>query len=126
MFLDKVDSWLEYALDLDISEYDFWMMTPGELMRKFESKQRVLERERQEKATYDYILGDLIGRSIARIHSSSASYPKVYEAYPHIFNKDEIEEAEQNRTMELSAQRFMAFAESFNEKLADKEGKDKE
>jgi hypothetical protein len=126
MFSDKIDSWLEYALDLDISEYDFWMMTPGELMRKFESKQRVLERERQEKATYDYILGDLIGRSIARIHSSSATYPKAYEAYPHIFNKDEIEEAEQNRTMELSAQRFMAFAESFNEKLADKEGKDKE
>lgn len=121
MFSDKVDSWLDYALDLDISEYDFWMMTPGELMRKFESKQRVIERERQEKATYDYILGDLIGRSISRVYSSSAKYPPVYEAYPHIFEKEEIEEAQQNRTMELSAQRFMAFAESFNKKLAEKE-----
>lgn len=63
---------------------------------------------------YDYILGDLIGRSVARTFSQGNSYPKVYEAYPSIFNKEEMERAEQQRRDELSALKLKEFAESFN------------
>lgn len=110
---------------MGITEYDFWNMTYAELERALDSKRRVRERESQERATYDYILANLIGHSVSRVFNSDNKYPEIYEAYPTIFEKDAIEAKKQERTMELSAQRFMAFAESFNEKIAKKEAKDK-
>lgn len=118
--------WLENALDFGLTERDFWEMTLAEFDRFVSSRRRVQEREAKEKATYDYILGDLIGRSLARVYHSSNKYPEIYEAYPALFEKENIEEQRQERTMELSAQRFMAFAESFNKKIAEKEGNDNE
>ena len=101
-------------------------MTLAEFDRFVSSRRRVQEREAKEKATYDYILGDLIGRSIARVFDSSNKYPEIYDAYPAFFDKEVIEEQRQEKVQELSAQRFMAFAESFNKKFAEKEGKDNE
>lgn len=101
-------------------------MTLAEFDRFVESRKRVQEREAKERATYDYILGDLIGRSLARVYHSDNKYPEIYDAYPTIFDKEDIEEKREERTQELSAQRFMAFAESFNKKFAEKEGKDNE
>lgn len=118
--------WLESALDSGLTEREFWEMTLAEFDRFIDSRRRVQEREAKEKATYDYILGDLIGRSIARVYSSSNSYPEIYDAYPALFDREIIEEQRQERQNELSAQRFMAFAESFNKKFAEKEGKDNE
>lgn len=101
-------------------------MTYAELERYMASKKRVRERQAQERATYDYILANMIGHSMARVFNSDNKFPEIYEAYPTIFDKEEIESKREERTMELSAQRFMAFAKSFNEKFAEKEGKDKE
>lgn len=118
--------WLENALDFGLKEHEFWEMTLAEFDRYVDSRRRVQEREGKEKATYDYILGDLIGRSIARIFDSNNQYPEIYDAYPAFFDREAIEEQREERTQELSAQRFMAFAESFNKKFAEKEGKDNE
>lgn len=123
MFSDRVYKWLEGALDVGMSEHEFWNMTLAEIDRYIESKKRVMKIEAQEKATYDYILGDLIGRSIARVYSSSAKYPEIYDVYPTVFDKEKIEEAKRERTMELSALRFKQFAESFNKQFAEKEAK---
>ena len=123
MFSDRVYKWLENALDLGLSEHEFWDMTLAELERYIDSKKRVMKVEAQERATYDYILGDLIGRSIARVYSSSAKYPEIYDVYPTVFDKEKIEEAKKERTMELSALRFKQFAESFNKQFAEKEAK---
>ena len=101
-------------------------MTFAEFDRYVESRKRVQEREARERATYDYILGDLIGRSLSRVYHSSNKYPEIYDAYPTIFDREDIEEKREERAQELSAQRFMAFAESFNKKFAEKEGKDNE
>lgn len=98
-------------------------MTLAELERYIDSKKRVMKVEAQERATYDYILGDLIGRSIARVYSSSAKYPEIYDVYPTVFDKEKIEDAKRERTMELSALRFKQFAESFNKQFAEKEAK---
>lgn len=115
---------LDNALDLGISEFDFWNMTIGELNRATSSRIRVQKTRNQERALYDYILGDLIGRSMARLQSSSATYPKIYEVYPSLFDKEEYEDRQQERIMEQSALKFKQFAESFNKQLKKKEGKE--
>lgn len=109
-----------------MKEHEFWEMTFAELDRAIDSYKRKRKLEAQEKAHYDYILGDLIGRSLSRIYSSDARYPQIYDVYPSLFDKESIEEAQQQRTMELSALKFKQFAESFNKKIAEKEGKDNE
>jgi hypothetical protein len=113
-------------LDFGINEWDFWNMTYGEVERAIESKRRVQEREAKEKASYDYVLGNLIGISVARVYNEDTKYPEIYDVYPNLFDKEKIEAERYQRTMELSAQRFMTFAKSFNDKFAEKEGKDKE
>ena len=97
-------------------------MTPGEVFRAIESRKRVLKVEAQERASFDYILADLIGRSIARIYSSAARYPELSAAYPALFDTQEIEQKKQEKKIELSAIRFKQFADSHNKKY--KEGKE--
>lgn len=107
---------LENALDLGISEFDFWNMTIGELNRITNSKLRVKKVRDQEVAIHNYILGDLIGRSMARLHSSSVTYPQIYDVYPSLFDKDEFEQKRQERITEESIQRLKQFAESFKKR----------
>lgn len=92
-------------------------MTLAELNRSLLSKRRVLELKAKERASYDYILADLIGRSVARVYSSSAKLPSIAEAYPSLFNQEEIQEQQQAQKDQLSALRFKQFAESFNKKF---------
>lgn len=91
-------------------------MTVGELERAIASKQRTELLRAKERASYDYILADLIGRSISRVYSSSAKMPEISEAYPSLFNSQEIEEKKQEQRDELSALRFKLFAEAYNKK----------
>ena len=91
-------------------------MTIAELERVAESKKRLKRIEAQEKATFDYIQAELIGRSIARIYSSSASYPAISEVYPTLFDNEEIQQQKQEMNAQLSALRFKQFAQSYNEK----------
>lgn len=95
-------------------------MTIAELNRLVRSKKRIMKLQAQEKATYDYILADLIGQSVARIYSSSVSFPEIHNVYPTIFDKQMIEEERQKQRDELSAQRFKQFAESFNKNFEKK------
>lgn len=92
-------------------------MTIGELQRAITSKQRIRKLEAQEKAAYDYILADLIGRSVARLYNSSNKIPSIAEAYPTLFNAEEIEEKKQEQQAELFAIRFKQFAASHNKRL---------
>lgn len=89
-------------------------MTFAEIERLIEAKQRVKKREDQERASFDYRLAELIGRSVSRIYSSSAKYPELYEAYPSLFDSEEVEDKKQERKMELSALRFRQFAQIYN------------
>ena len=92
-------------------------MTLGEVERAIESKKRVHLAELKERATMDYILGDLVGRSIARIHNSSARYPEIETVYPTLFDSEEIQEAKQQKRDEMSIIRFRQFTQSFNKKF---------
>lgn len=63
---------------------------------------------------YDYILADLIGRSMARVHSSANKMPGIEKAYPTLFDAEELEN---RRKAELSALRFRQFANSYNQRF---------
>ena len=86
-----------------------------------DSKKRIQKEEARNKANFDYLLAELIGRSVARIYSSSMNMPSIEEVYPSLFNAEEIQEAKQQKTNELSALRFKQFVNSHNKKFK-KEG----
>lgn len=109
--------WLDVALDYGIIEDRFWNMTIAEINREIESKQRQQRVEAKEKASFDYILADLIGRSIARIHSSVNKFPSIAETYPSLFVAEEIEAQQQQKKDELSVLRFKQFAQAFNKRF---------
>lgn len=120
LLTNHIYEWLDNALDYGISEFDFWNMTIGEIRRYVESQARVEKKRAQEKATFDYILADAIGRSISRIYSSSSKMPDLATLYPTLFDSKEIQEKKAQKKMELSALRFRLFATSHNNKV--KEG----
>ena len=92
-------------------------MTIAELERLIKSKQRLIKQKAQEQASYDYILAELIGRSVARIYSSSNKMPEIAEVYPNLFDSAEIEERKRAKKAELSALRFKQFADSYNKRF---------
>lgn len=92
-------------------------MTVAELERAIHSKQRVQKVKAQEQASYDYILAELIGRSVARIYSSANKMPEISEVYPSLFDSQEIEAKRSAAKAELSALRFKQFANSFNKRF---------
>ena len=96
-------------------------MTLAELERAIKSKKRVKRIHDQEKATYHYILADLIGKSVSRIYSSSAKMPELSEAYPSLFDSREIQEQQQKKKDELSALRFKLFVNAHNNKFKQSE-----
>ena len=91
-------------------------MTLAEAIRAVESRKRVMKAEAQQKASFDYILADLIGRSVSRIHSAANKMPQLYEVYPSLFDAEILEEQQQQKKDELSAMRFKQFAAAFNNK----------
>lgn len=104
-------------MDYGIKEQEFWDMTISELKRAIDSKKRIQERELKERATFDYLLADMIGRSISRIYNSSNKMPTIAEVYPSLFTPEEIEEKLQDKRNELSVLRFKQFAQSYNKKF---------
>lgn len=98
-------------------------MTIAELIRAIESYKRRTKAAAQEKAAHDYILADLIGRSVSRIYSSSSKMPTLAEAYPSLFDGEEIAEQQQQRKDELSAMRFKQFANAFNSRFKEVDAK---
>lgn len=98
-------------------------MTPGEVSRLAKSRSRVRRLEAQEKASYDYILANLIIKGVSMTLGSKGSFPTIEEAYPSLFD-DMVEkrnEEIQQQKINLSALRFRQFAQSYNNKFKHKE-----
>lgn len=92
-------------------------MTFAELERAFKSKERVSKIEQQKQASFDYILADLVGRSISRLYNSSNKMPTIAEAYSSLFSAEEVEQKMQEKKNELSIQRFKQFAQFHNNRF---------
>lgn len=110
-------NWLKKALQIGISEKDFWEMTLGELQRLFEAKQEVYKARAKEKAENNYILAGLIGINLSRVFNTSVEIPPIEEVYPNLFDVEQIREEKQNKKQELSVLRFKQFAQTFNKKF---------
>jgi hypothetical protein len=110
-------------LDFGLSELEFWEMTPGEVVRLANSRARVRRLEAQEKASYDYILANLIVQGVSITLGGKNQYPTINEAYPDLFDDmAKRKEAEiQQKKDNLSALRFRQFAQSYNNKFMKKE-----
>ena len=91
-------------------------MTPGEVMRFINSRSRVRRIEAQERASYDYILANLIVRGVGITLGSKDSIPPIQEIYPNLFDDviQQQEEKIQQQKAQLSALRFRQFAQSYN------------
>jgi hypothetical protein len=92
-------------------------MTIAEIVRSINSKKRLQKMQAQERAIFDYKLAELIGRSYARLHSSSNHMPSIAEAYPSLFDSEEIKEQQQEKRDQLSELRFRQFAQSYNKRF---------
>lgn len=111
------------SLDSGITEFDFWEMTPAEIVRAIESKNRIKKLEAQEKASYDYIQANLIIKGISIVLGDKSSLPKIEEVYPSLFDDiaKEQEKKIQEQKANLSALRFRQFAQSYNTNFKNKE-----
>ena len=98
-------------------------MTIAEITRMAKSKQRTTITTSKERAMFDYLLADLIGKSVSRIYSNSARMPELYEVYPSLFEQEDIEEKKQEQRDNLSALRFKQFAQSYNKRFKKEEAK---
>ena len=98
-------------------------MTISEITRVAKSKQRTTITASKERAMFDYLLADLIGKSVSRIYSNSARMPELYEVYPSLFEQEDIEEKKQEQRDTLSALRFKQFAQSYNKRFKKEEAK---
>lgn len=120
---EYIEQLLYSALDFEITEFNFWEMTIAEVIRAIESKQKREKIKAQEKASYDYIQANLIGKIVSIILTGKGVIPKIEEVYNELFD-DVIEEREaklKEKQAELSALRFRQFAQSFNKRI-NKEG----
>ena len=96
-------------------------MTLAELTRAMEAARRRELAEQQRRAVYDYRLADLMGRSIARIYSKSVTMPELSEAYPNLFDNEQMAEAKAEREAERFAAQFRAFAAAHNKRIEEVE-----
>jgi hypothetical protein len=98
-------------------------MTPGEIVRTVESRNRVRKLEAQERASYDYILANLIIKGVSITLSGKGQMPTLEETYPGLFDDMAAKKAEaiQQQKTNLSTLRFKQFAQSYNNKFKNKE-----
>lgn len=110
-------------MDSGITEFDFWEMTPGEINRAIESKNKIEMIRIQREASFDYIQAQLIVKGIGIALGSKETFPQISEAYPGIF--DNIQKAQEEKIKkqkdDLSALRFKQFAQSYNNSFKNKE-----
>lgn len=108
------------CLEAGITEEFFWKSTYGEMLRYMKAYSNILLRERQDKASFDYQLSNLIGISVSRLFSSDSKFPEIYDAYPSIFEPPSDEEKAMLKTMEMKS-RMEEYAAHHNAKQQIKE-----
>lgn len=101
------------CLEADITEEFFWNSTYGEMLRYMKAYSNRIQRERQDRAFFDYQLSNLIGISVSRLFSSDGSFPDIHDAYPGIFTPPSQEEKMNQEAMKMKA-RMIEYTEHHN------------
>lgn len=73
----------------------------------------------QEKASFDYILAQLITKGVGITLGSKEQFPEIHTVYSGLFDdvKAELENKAKENKMNLSAMRFKQFAQNHNKKI---------
>ena len=108
------------CLEAGITEEFFWKSTYGEMLRYMKAYSNIMLRERQDKASFDYQLSNLIGISVSRLFSSDSKFPEIYDVYPSIFEPPTEEEIAMAEAMKMKA-RMIEYTEQHNAKKQIKE-----
>jgi hypothetical protein len=111
--LDIALAMLQPAINMGLTELEFWEMTKAEIERYLEG---ALWRMKA-KAQFDYSLADLFGASVARLFDSSNEFPAIHQVYPYLFEEEAIEEEKQEAATTNSINNFLAFAMKHNAKM---------
>ena len=88
-------------------------MTVAEINRFIEGAKHQMKM----KAQFDYMLGNLIGMSVARCISKEATYPPIEKVYPTLFeapSPEEVQKEEEEKIVTNSTNRFLEFAMKHN------------
>lgn len=101
---------LEATLDAGIGAREFWEMTWGEIVATVQSRARVMEIERKERASMDYVAATLTGRAIA-VACFGGEFPALREAYPGLF--PELEQPHK-QDWRIAKERLLKFAAGRN------------
>lgn len=116
---DIVWQFLQPAINVGLTEFDFWEMTLAEVQRYIEG---AVWRMRTQ-AQYDYTLSNLIGISVGRVVSNEVHLPSIEEAYPNLFeevSEEEVSAKEEEIAITNSTNRFMEFALRHNASVKQK------
>lgn len=94
-------------------------MTPAEIGRAIDSKNRLIKLEAKQRASFDYIQATLIIKGVSICLGDKSAMPTIQEAYPSLFDDLINEQAEkvQKQKETLSVLRFRQFAQSYNTKF---------
>jgi hypothetical protein len=106
---------LQPAINLGLSEFNYWDMTIAEIQRWIE----VATWRLKQQATFDYQLADLIGIYSARMLSNEVKFPSIEEVYPSLFGNEIVEEQPivKDDITTISQNRFLAFAQAHNARM---------
>ena len=101
----------------------------AEVKRAADSKIRVRKLEARERASFDYILGNLIGMSIGcALDPNNNTLPPIEEVYSSLFEEEakKKEEVELDKKTQLSIARFKQYADFHNKKINKEVAKENE
>lgn len=104
---------LQPAINMGLSEHDFWDMTIAEVDRYLTGATWRMKAQ----AEFDYTLSLLIGSAIGRVIGGGEGV-SIEEAYPNLFTDDPeaSEEIIQEKQITNSVNRFLEFAQKHNTK----------
>lgn len=110
---DTVWQMLQPAINVGLTEFDFWRMTVAEVQRYVDG---AVWRMRTQ-AQYDYTLANLFGISVSRVMSNEVEFPPIEDVYTNLFEKPSEEEVQAKKEEVAtinSTNRFMEFALKHN------------
>lgn len=108
------------ALDMGITEKEFWNMTIAEIDRAAESYKRRYENEAKQRATFDYVLAQMISIGMNKaINGGDAEFPAIEEIYPTLFVERAVAKKESKNELKnmAFAIQLKQFSKQHNDKL---------
>jgi hypothetical protein len=91
-----------------VSPLVFWDLTLAEIYAEIKASSEKMRSEMQWQALLVYKQADLIGTSVSRLFKRGTEMPKIYDAFPSLFEKETTEPIQQH--WQITKERTEAYA----------------